>query len=52
MKKYKHGFNATVLCCQLLLKGLILTQECHKNKSGFFVCPFAFLWLQLRFPAA
>lgn len=51
MKKYKHGFNATVLHCQLFLKGLILTQERHKNKSGFFVS-LAFLWLQMRFPAA
>lgn len=51
MKKYKHGFNATILHCQLLVIGLILTQESRKNKSSF-LHPFAFLWLQMRFPVA
>lgn len=51
MKKYKHGFNATILHCQVLVIGLILTQESHNNKSSF-LCPFAFFWLQMRFPAA
>lgn len=51
MKKYKHGFNATILRCQVLVMGLVLTQESHNNKSSF-LCPFAFFWLQMRFPAA